>query len=110
MFISWQSYEGIQISVYSFTEVCKFLLENGVQYILSERFCQDDLENYFGRQRAIGHRCDNPSVRDVGYNDNTIKSQFSVRPISGNVQAATGKFNNLDNTPLPKRKKSEQNF
>ena len=40
---------------------------------------KDDLENYFGRQRAIGRRKDNPSDRDVGYNDNTIKSQFSVR-------------------------------
>ena len=44
------------------------------------------LKIIFGRQRAIGRRKDNPSVRDVGYNDNTIKSQFSVRPIAGNVQ------------------------
>ena len=26
MFISWQSYEGLQITVLSFKEVCKFLL------------------------------------------------------------------------------------
>ena len=105
MFISWQTYEGIQVTVHSFKEVVKYLLENGVKYVLSERFCQDDLENYFGRQRAIGRRKDNPSVRDAGYNDNTIKSQFSVRPIAGNVQAAVGKFNNIDDTPLPKRRK-----
>ena len=54
MFISWQTYEGIQVTVHSFKEVVKYLLENGVKYGLSERFCQDDLENYFGRQRAIG--------------------------------------------------------
>ena len=41
--------EGLQITVHSFKEVCKFLLEHGVPYLLSERFCQDDLENYFGR-------------------------------------------------------------
>ena len=76
MFISWQSYEGLQVTVHSFKEVCKFLLEQGISYILSERFCQDDLENYFGRQRAIGHRRDNPIVRDAGYYDNTIKSQY----------------------------------
>ena len=75
--------------------------------MLSERFCQDDLENYFGRQRAIGSRRDNPSVRDVTYNDNTIKSQFSVRPIAGNVRGPGSKFNIIDNTPLPKRKKNE---
>ena len=39
MFISWQNYEGIQITVHSFKEVCRFLLEHRVQYILSERFC-----------------------------------------------------------------------
>ena len=59
---SWQSYEGLQVTVHSFKEVSEFLFEQGISYILSERFCQDDLENYFGRQRAIGHRRDNPTV------------------------------------------------
>ena len=108
MFISWQTHEGLQVTVYSFKEIVKFLLENGVSYVLSERFCQDDLENYFGRQRAIGSRRDNPSVRDVGYNDNTIKSQFSIRPIAGNVRGPGGKFNDIDDTPLPKRKKGAE--
>ena len=108
MFISWQTYEGLQITVHSFKEVCKYLLHNGVKFILSERFCQDDLENYFGRQRAIGSRKDNPSVKDVGYNDNTIKSQFSIRPIAGNVHGNGNKFNIIDETPLPKRKKLQQ--
>ena len=74
MFISWHSYEGLQITAHSFKEVCKFLLQQGIPYILSERFCQDDLENYFGKQRAIGRRYDNSTVRDFGYNDNTTKS------------------------------------
>ena len=76
MFISHQTYEGLQTTVYSFIEVCKFLLQRGVPYVLSERFCQDDLENYFGRQRAIGRRRDNPSIRDVGYNGNTNQNSI----------------------------------
>ena len=40
MFISWHSYEGLQITVHSFKEVCKFLLQQGIPYILSVRFCQ----------------------------------------------------------------------
>ena len=107
MFISWQTYEGLQTSVFSFKEVCKFLLQNGVPYVLSNRFCQDDLENYFGRQRAIGCRRDNPSVKDVGYNDNTIKSQFSVRPIAGNVNVQVGKYDVNNTEPLPKRIKKK---
>ena len=35
VFISWQSYEGLQVTVYSFKEVCKILLEQGISYILS---------------------------------------------------------------------------
>lgn len=73
--------------------------------MLSEKFCQDDLENYFGRQRSIGRRRDNPTLRDVGYNDNLIKSQFSVRPISGNVRPGESKWNDIDEEPLKKRKK-----
>ena len=104
MFISTQIYEDLQITVHSFKEVVKFLLENGVQFVFSERFCQDDLENYFGRQRAIGRRKDNPSIRDFGYNDNTIKSQFSVRPINGNVQSNSNNIIDIENNLLPKRK------
>ena len=46
-------------------EVARFLLKlPGVegQYLLSERFSQDPLENYFESQRARGGRCDNPTV------------------------------------------------
>ena len=40
MFISWQTYKGLQTCVLSFKEVCRFLLQNGVTYVLSNRFCQ----------------------------------------------------------------------
>ena len=86
MFISWQSYEGLQITVLSFKEICKFLLQQCIPYIPSERLCQDDLENYVGKQRAIGRGSDNPTVHNFGYNDSTVKNQFSIRPIGGNVQ------------------------
>ena len=104
MFISWQRYEGLQITVFSFKELCKLLLQQSIPYILSERFCQDDLENYFAKQRVIDRRCDNSNVRDFGYNDNIIKPQFSVRPIAGNVQGPVGKFNRMSDEPLSKRK------
>ena len=91
--------------MHTFKEVCNFLLKHGVPYILSERFCQDDLENYFGRQRAIGSTRDNPTARDIGYNDNNIRTQFSVRSIAGNVRSHSHNFNEINNTPLPKRKK-----
>ena len=106
MFIAWQTYEKLQKTVHSFKEVCKYLLHNEVKFILSERICQDDLINYFERQRTIGSRKDNPSLKDDGYNDNTIKSQFSI--LAGNVRGDGNKCSVIDESRLPKRKKLQQ--
>ena len=69
--------------------------ENAFVYRTENLFSADKRYIYFFAdgppcQRAIGHRRDNPTLRDNdndGYNDNTIKSQFSIRPIAGNVRA-----------------------
>ena len=104
MFLAWQTYEGWLITVNSFVETTRYLLkEDGVSHPLSERFCQEYLENYFSRQRAIGRRRDNPNVRDVEYNDNTIKSQYKLRAVAGNVRC-DNKWNQISTSPLKKRK------
>ena len=54
MFISWQTYEGFQITVNAVIEICKFLLQEGMEYVLTERLCQDPVEEYFGMQRKLG--------------------------------------------------------
>ena len=69
MFISWQTYEGLKITTYSVIEVVKFLLQEGFEKVLTERFCQDPVEEYFGNQRKLGRRCDNPDLAQFGYND-----------------------------------------
>ena len=68
MFMSWQTYEGLKISVNSIIEATQFLLWHQVKYVLTEWFCQDPLENCFGRQRS---RKDNPtsSMADFRYNN-----------------------------------------
>ena len=106
MFLAWQTHEGLITTVNSFIEATRYLLMHGeVSYVLSEKFCQDSLENYFGKQRAVRGRHDNPTVRDAGYNDNLIKSQFSIRPIVGsNVRAGDSKWNEISDVPLKKRK------
>ena len=54
MFASGQTHEGIQITCYSVIEATKCLLKEGLQFVLTERFWQDVLEEYFGSQRGIG--------------------------------------------------------
>ena len=42
----------------------------GVRYLLSEKFTQDPLESFFGKQRYKGGWNDNPSVKE--FMDNTV--------------------------------------
>ena len=86
----------------------RYLLSQGVKYVFSENFCQDDLENHFGKQRSIGHRKDNPNVHTFLQNENIIKSTISVDPIGGNVLRGPQKWNNITTEPLPKRKKASK--
>jgi len=103
MFISQQTHEGLKITVHSIVGCVKFLLQNNIcKYVLTERFCQDPLENYFGRQRSLGARKDNPTLRDVGFNDNTIRNQKVFRPIAAGNSVDNASVE-ISNEPLPCR-------
>ena len=78
MFLSQQTYEGLKISAYSHVEAIQFLLGKSFQYVLSERFMQDVLEDYFEHQRSKGGRSDNPTAQQFGYNDLTIAAQRDI--------------------------------
>ena len=86
MFLSWQTYEGFSITVHSAIEVVRFLLEEGMEFVLTERFCQDPVEEYFGKQRQLGRRSDNPDIYQFGYNSNTIRIERSISCQSGNTK------------------------
>ena len=47
MYISWQTYEGFQITCKSIPGCASFLLSEVMEFILTERSCQDPLEEYF---------------------------------------------------------------
>lgn len=75
------TYEGFGISVLSHIDVIKFLLEHGSEYVLSERFTQDVLKDYFEHQRSQGQLADNPSASEFGDNDLTIAAQRDIAPV-----------------------------
>ena len=85
----------------------KFLLGEGMEYVVSEIFCQDVLEEYFGNQRKLGVSNDNPDIDQFGYNANALRIQRCVSHSSGNSR---GRFNDkraseeMSDTPVPKRK------
>ena len=107
MFISRPTYVGLIISTHSLVECTQFLLSKGIKYILSERFCQDVVEEYFGHQRKLGRRSDNPDIVQFGYNDNALRIQRYTSRITGNTR---GRYCNkktweeVSNDPVPKRK------
>ena len=95
-------------------EMTKHLLSQGNVTFLSERISQDPLENYFGQQRARGGRNENPSMQQCLYNAAAIRVQKSLAtdPIRGNCSRKRrlydGQQPEIDNTPLPKRKRSKK--
>ena len=110
MFLSSQTHEGLQIAVHSHVEAIQFLLQQGFQYVLSERFMQDVLEDYFGHQRAKGGRADNPSAYEFGYNDLKIAAQRDIAPVvRGNVggRYEKKKWYTVSDEPVEKRKKKK---
>ena len=108
MFISSQTYEGYHITINSLVNIVQFLLNEGFLYVLTERFMQDVLEEYFGYQRARGRRSDNPTAQEFGYNDITINMQRTIKP-KGNVHGRNqGHWVEVSDEPLPKRPKSKK--
>ena len=64
----------ISPTVYSFVSLTRNLLTKpGVKAVLSEKFNQDPLEQYFSRQRSAGGCNDNPTVTE--FTNNTLSLQ-----------------------------------
>ena len=106
MFISQQTYEGLKISVNAIIEAVQFLLQLEIKYVLTERFSQDPLENYFGRQCSIGGRRIT-ATRDFRYHDNSIRNQKVFRPIAGNVMGIDDANIEFTNEPVTCRNKAK---
>ena len=105
MFLSLQTYEGYHININALVENIQFLLGAAFSYVLTERFMQDVLEEYFGYQRARGRRADNPTALEFGYNDITINMQRTIKP-KGNVHGQNQEhWVEVSDEPLPKRQK-----
>ena len=107
MFLSRPTYEGLKISIYSLVEIVPFLLNEGFDYILTERFCQDISEEHFGDQRKLGGRAENPDVRKIGHQTNALRIQKSVTCHSGNTKGrydSSKTWESYSSEPLMKRK------
>ena len=48
MFLSYQTYVGLQINVHSVIETVRYILKNGMSFLLTEKCNQDCVEDNFG--------------------------------------------------------------
>ena len=93
--------------VTSFVELTKYLFTlPGVEVLLSERFNQDPLESFFGKQRQRGGGSDNPNVAQFLTGTSSLRLQRSValQPLRGNTRRKRQSIDVADDTPLPKRR------
>ena len=103
--------------VKSFVELSRKLPANPElkgKYILSDNFCQDLLENYFGQQRSCGGWSQNPTISACISSAQSIRVQGSqaMVPVRGNSsrkrRILKDKNDVIDSTPLQKRKRRKQ--
>ena len=110
MFLSEQTYEGILTSVYSLIECTKFLINHGFQYVLTNKFNQDPLEEHFGRHRALARRSTNPTLHTLVYQENKLRIQRSIATLitpKGNISGRKRRHEGITitNSPMKRRRK-----
>lgn len=59
--LSHQTIDGIEMTCRAFPECVKFMLKQGAPYVMARAFCQDPLEQFFGKQRAACGGSTNPN-------------------------------------------------
>ena len=95
----------------SFVELVQYLFTcPGVTVFLSNRNCQDPLENFFGHQRQRGRDGENPSVADFLCNTQALRViENTCKGIRGNCRGGTTISDTLKEVgPLPKRPRKTQ--
>ncbi|XP_071476835.1 uncharacterized protein [Diadema antillarum] len=105
--LSKATLDGLRLTVRSFVQLAKeLLLEDGVEFVLSEKFSQDPLEEYFSRQRGVGGRFDNPDVHQFGSNILPLHVAGSSIAVSAKANVKSQKRKTaVDSTPLQSRKR-----
>jgi hypothetical protein len=109
MMLSYQKIRGIQITTKSIVECVRFLLGEGAPYVLTNRFNQDPLEQFFGHCKCKGGSNDNRSVYDISNTITTLRAVGSVAlaPVRGNTKRQNG-AKEISNAPLELRKKQRR--
>lgn len=77
----------------------------GITFFLSNKVCQDSLENFFGQQRQRGRVHENPSVMEFMKNTQALRVvNGTCRNVRGNCRGGNSQEKLLSCAPLAKRR------
>ena len=103
MILSYQTIEGLKITVLSVVECIKYCLNNGMPFVLTEKFNQDAIEQHFGCHRASSGSNSNPSLHQFNSSMQKLRiiGSQAMAPLRGNTKRRLQLH--VDPTALPKR-------
>ena len=106
MTFSHQTVQGIYMTVNGFIGAIRFLLSVGAEYVNGRAYCQDNLEQYFSKQRASGGGRNSVSATFFFTSDIKISlhRDMNVHRKSANTSTALAHME-IDESPVPKRRK-----
>ena len=107
MQLSQQTLDGLKITIRSIVACVRFLLEQGVPFVLTEVFNQDVLEQHFGHYRHKGGACNNPTINDIRHTINSLRvvGSQAIAPLRGNTKRSKNAAKlSAESHPLPRKK------
>lgn len=101
-----QTLHGIEMSCRAFVACTKFLLSEGISFINARAFCQDPLEQNFGRQRMAGGGSNNPNMYQFLHKQRNFSTigELSAANKRGNTEVLEENIGECSSEPLPKRR------
>ena len=109
MQLSYQTLQGLEITVKSVVECVRLMLEQGAPFVLTDHFNQDPIEQHFGMVRTGGRCNTNPTLQQINYSIGNLRISGSqaLAPFRGNTKINLNRdFVEADgNQPLPKKKR-----
>ncbi|XP_072047274.1 uncharacterized protein [Amphiura filiformis] len=107
MCIPQETVIGLKRSALAYTAAVEYLIQQGVDYVLTEHFNQDPLEQSFGNMRQMRGGNEAPNTQQFNENINAarLRSTEMLRNLGGNSRNQRPDQQVVDNTPLPKRRR-----
>ena len=111
MQLSQQTLDGFKISIRSIVDCVRILLGEGAQFVLTQVFNQDILEQHFGHYRHKGGLCNAPTVDNIRHTMTSLRviRSAALAPLRGNITRLNRSQEDAED-PIPRKKSRSGKF